>query len=122
MNNFLSVLFNHLADRRKERQFEAFRSFLEAYQASHAWTLLKCPMCQKPATAPDARFCASCGASLYVSSAKLHPAFEQERNTGPMQKRPLLEYLEKEDQERKRNTGPHTNYHRAVHLKKVTNP
>jgi hypothetical protein len=44
--------------------------------------------------------------------------FQQERTTGPVQvpERPLLAYLEKEDQEKMRNTGPHTQLHRAIHL------
>lgn len=117
MNNPISALFTDITAHRREKRFQEFREWLEAYQASHAWTLLKCSMCAQPATAPDARFCAFCGASLYVSSAKLHPALEQEKHTEPMQHVPgqrFLDYV----RERHQDTGPQTALHRAVHLQK----
>jgi hypothetical protein len=122
MNNPFSTLFSQIADRRRARQFEKFREFMETYQTSQAWTLLKCPMCELPAPAPDARFCVRCGASLYASSSLLHPLFQQEQHTDPVLYTPgerFLSYV----QERHQDTGPHTLYHRSVHLKeKATHP
>ncbi len=116
----LSQLLEKLATRLRDKRLQEFREFLDAYYASHAWTLLKCPMCERPAPEPDAKFCVSCGASMSASHSRLHPLLTQERTTGPVQiqKRPLLAYLELEDEMKKRNTGPHTQLHRAVHLQK----
>ncbi len=116
--NFFTQLFTQIAARRRNRQFEAFRQFLDSYHASHSWTLMKCPMCELPATAPDARFCAFCGASMTPSSSKLHPLLHEERNTGPMQQVPgqrFLTYVKEHHQD----TGPQTQIHRAVHLHPV---
>lgn len=139
MMNIFSALFKDIADRRRVRQFEAFRQFMATYEESKRWVAFPCPMCQKPATAPDAHFCAYCGASM--APTRIQAGLQALSNIGgivarpesstyypsPIQQmppieRPLLAYLEREDQEKMRNTGPQTKIHRAVHLKKVTHP
>lgn len=111
----VKCVLEKLATRRRDKRLQEMREFLDAYYASHAWTLLKCPMCAQPATAPDAKFCVSCGASMTPTSSRLHPLLAQERNTGPMQQVPgqrFLSYVREHHQD----TGPHTQYHRSVHL------
>ncbi|SRR5258708_4999463 len=106
-------LFTKLVARWHDKRLQEYREFVETYYAAHAWTLVKCPMCSTPATAPDARFCAFCSASLYGSNSKLHPLMAHEQHTDPAQfvpERPCLAYRHEHHQD----TGPHTLHHRAI--------
>lgn len=104
---------------RREKREQEIREFLDIYHASHAWTLLKCPMCELPATAPDAKFCVYCGASMSASSSLLHPAYRQDRTTGPVRLpahgQTFLAYVRTIHQD----TGPHTQLHRAIQKEKA---